>query len=219
MQNWPGHVILLNGASSAGKSSVAWHLQRLLPEPHLFAGIDSFTPMLRPDGHIGMSWDQRTNENAGGHEAPLRWVFPERDGEPVALEFGERGQRLIRGMHRALAALALAGNDVIFEHVLLYEEWLDDLLDALEGVRVYFVAVRCPIDVIEERERSRSNRVLGQARSHHETAHAGALYDVEVDTSVMTPRAAAEAIAARVTSGEPPDAFERMRALRGASAS
>jgi chloramphenicol 3-O phosphotransferase len=212
-----GHVVLLNGASSAGKSSVAWHLQRLLSEPHLFAGIDSFTPMLRPDGHIGMSFDQRTNENAGGPDAPLRWVFPARDGEPVMLEFGELGQRLVRGMHRALAALALAGNDVIFEHVLLHKEWLDDLLDALDGVEVYFVGVRCPIDVIEERERARGNRVVGQARAHHETAHAGAPYDVEVDTSVMAARAAAEVIAKRVLSGEPPDAFERMRAARRAA--
>jgi chloramphenicol 3-O phosphotransferase len=196
---------------------VAWHLQRLLAEPHLFAGIDSFTPMLRPDGHIGMSFDRRTNENAGGPDVPLRWVFPERDGEPVALEFGERGQRLVRGMHRALAALALAGNDVIFEHVLLHEEWLDDLLDALDGVEVYFVGVRCPIDVIEERERARGNRVVGQGRAHHETAHAGALYDVEVDTSVMAARAAAEVIAKRVLSGEPPDAFDRMRAARSAA--
>jgi chloramphenicol 3-O phosphotransferase len=214
----PGHVILLNGASSSGKSSVAWHLQRLLAEPHLYAGIDSFTPMLRPDGHIGMSFEQRTNDNAGGPDAPLRWVFPERDGEPVALEFRERGHRLIRGMHRALAALALVGNDVIFEHVLLYEAWRDDIIDALDGIEVYCVGVRCPIEVIEERESARGNRVVGQARAHHEAVHAGMRYDIEVDTSKLSPEAAAEAIAARVLNGGPPSAFETMRAAMGANA-
>lgn len=213
-----GRVILLNGASSSGKSTVARELQRLLPEPHLFAGIDSFTPMLRPDGHIGMSWDRRTNENSGWPGAPLRWRFPELEDGPVAIEFGEKGHRLIRGMHRSLAALALAGNDVIFEHVLLYQEWLDDLLEALNGLTVYLIAVRCPIGVIEERERGRGNRVVGQARTHHEAVHEGMIYDVEIDTAGTLAGAAAEAIAERVRSGKAPDAFERMRAARGGSA-
>ena len=107
----PGRIILLNGASSSGKSTIARELQRILPRPHLFAGIDSFTQMLRPDGHIGMDWSQRTNENAGGPEAPVRWVFPEESHGPVPIEFGEAGHRLVRGMHLSLAELARAGKD------------------------------------------------------------------------------------------------------------
>lgn len=206
----PGRVILLNGASSSGKSSVARELQRLLEPPHLFAGIDSFTPMLRPDGHIGMDYRQRTNNNAGGPEAPVRWIFPEGDGDPVRIEFGPSGHRLIYGMHRALAALALAGNDVIFEHVLLYPEWRDDLVRALEGVDTYLVGVHCPIEVIEQRERARDNRVVGQARGHCGAVHEGTTYDVEVDTSALTADAGAAAIVQRIKAG-PPQAIARMR--------
>src|SRR5437773_6262428 len=134
----PGQVIVLNGASSSGKSTVGRELQRILPRPYLFTGIDSFLPMPRPDGHVGMTWTARTNDNAGAPTAPLRWVFPAHGGDPVHIEFGESGHRLIRGMHRALAAVAFAGNDVIVEHVLLYEEWKRDLVEALRGVPVWW---------------------------------------------------------------------------------
>ena len=189
-----GRIIILNGASSSGKTSVGQQLQRLLPEPYLFAGIDSFIPMLRPDGHIGILWRQRTNENSGGDEAPVRWVFPEREGEPVRIEFNEPGHRLIRGMHRSIAALALAGNDLIFEHVLLYPEWADDLREALAGIRVTYVAVRCAEDVLDQRERERADAVIGQARGQSVLVHANVTYDVEVDTSRMSASEAAEAI-------------------------
>jgi chloramphenicol 3-O phosphotransferase len=189
-----GNVIILNGASSSGKTTVGQQLQRQLPGPYLFGGIDSFIPMLRSDGHIGIFWRQRTNENSGGDEAPVRWVFPEREGEPVRIEFNEPGHRLIRGMHRSIAALALAGNDLIFEHVLLYPEWADDLREALAGIRVTYVGVRCPADVLDEREQARADAVTGQARGHCNVVHANVTYDVEVDTSRMSASEAAQAI-------------------------
>ena len=162
--------------------------------------------MLRPDGHIGTTWTARTNDNAGAPEAPMRWVFPARAGDPVRIEFGESGHRLIRGMHRALAALALARNDVIVEHVLLYEEWKRDLIEALRGVPVRLVGVDCPIEVLEERERRRGDAVVGQARAHYEAVHTNLDYDIRIDTSEAKPRAAAETIAKVVASKQYTDA-------------
>ena len=172
--------------------------------------------MLRPDGHIGMTWTARTNDNAGVPEAPLWWAFPERGGDPVRIEFGEGGHRLIRGMHRAVAALALAGNDVILEHVLLYDEWKRDLFEALNGVPVCLVGVQCPIEVLEERERRRGDAVVGQARAHYEEVHDNLAYDVRIDTSSMEPRAAAEAIAKVLGTKEYTDAalFRRIDCLQ-----
>src|SRR5207245_2127169 len=72
VQSGPGQVIVLNGASSSGKSTVGRELQRILPRPYLFTGIDSFLPMLRPDGHVGMTWTARTNDHAGA-PAATRW--------------------------------------------------------------------------------------------------------------------------------------------------
>ena len=116
---------------------------------------------------MGMDWRKRSNENSGGDQAAIHWVFPDNLDAPIKIEFGEIGHRLIRGMHRSLAALALAGNDVIFEHVLLYPEWRVDLTEALDGIEAYLVGVQCSLDVIEERERVRGDRIVGQARGHN----------------------------------------------------
>lgn len=215
MSSVPGRIIVLNGASSSGKSSIARELQRLLPTPHLFAGFDSFTPMLRPEGHIAMDWRQRTNENAGGDEAPIRWVFPDEPGLAIGIEFGETGHRLVRGMDRALAALVHEGNSIIFEHVLLYPEWRRGLAEALDGLEVYLIDIQCGIDVIEERERVRGDTIVGQARGHYEAVHAGMPYDVEVDTSTGTPRAAAQRIAQRISTQPPRALAELLEISRG----
>src|SRR3989475_10619701 len=92
----PGQVIVLNGASSSGKSTVGRELQRILPRPYLFAGIDTFLPMLRPAGHIGMTWTSRTNDNAGAPTAPLWWLFPAHGVDPERIEVGEIGRRYVR---------------------------------------------------------------------------------------------------------------------------
>ena len=202
----PGRVIVLNGASSAGKSSVAVELQRLLDPTPIFAGIDFFLAMLPPIGHSGMKSSERTNENAGGEEAPLRWIFPEEEGRAIRIEVGAQGQRVIRGMHRAIAALAWAGNDIIFEHVTLYADWFDDLVMALERLDVTFVGVRCPLDVIEEQERKRGNRVVGQARGHFDAVHRNCRYDIEVDTAQVSPQESAQVIATYLLDDSPPAA-------------
>jgi len=159
---------------------------------------------------MAMDWRARTNENSGGAQAAVRWVFPDKPDEPVTIEFGEAGHRLVRGMHRAIAALALAGNDVIFEHVFLYPEWREDLLEALDGIEVYLVGIQCRLEVIEEREQVRGDRIVGQARGHCEAVHAGVTYDVEVDASTGPPRAAAQRFAQRIAA-QPPRAFDEMR--------
>ncbi len=213
----PGRVIILNGPSSAGKSSVGAELQRLIDPAPLFAGIDSFLAMLPPIGHVGMPASERTNENAGGEDAPLRWVFPDEPGGGIRIEVGEQGHRAIQGMHRAIAALARAGNDIIFEHVTLHPDWLDDLVEALAGIDATFVGIRCPLEVIEERERARGNRVVGQARGHFEVVHRHGSYDIEVDTSQLSVEEAAQTIASYLRDGPQPSAFDQLRqTLHGA---
>jgi chloramphenicol 3-O phosphotransferase len=43
------HVIILNGASSSGKSSIAQELQKILPTPHLHFQMDAFWDMVPPN--------------------------------------------------------------------------------------------------------------------------------------------------------------------------
>jgi chloramphenicol 3-O phosphotransferase len=191
-------VIVLNGPASSGKSSISAELVRLLEPAPLLTNIDTFLHMLPPVGHIDMEWRQRTNENAQWDRAYIRWVFPTDPSDGVRIELSDAGQRMIRGMHRAIAALADEGNSVIFEYVQLYPDWLEDLRVALDRHDAVYVGVHAPLDVIERWERRRGNRVVGQARGHYDVVHQNARYDIEIDTSQTSPLEAAKRIVARL---------------------
>jgi len=71
--------------------------------------------------------------------------------------------------------------------------------------------VRCPLSVLEQREKSRKDRTLGQARAQFELVHAHGMYDVEVDTSLLSPTQCAQKIITRVSCGLPPIAFSQLK--------
>lgn len=186
----PGKIIFLNGASSSGKTSILNELQDLLTEPFLNAGIDKFIWML-PDRYL---------------ERPL-WD----DVLGLADHAGLAGHTLFTGMHRAIAALAWSGNNVLADHVLVEESWLRDCAELFAGLPAYLIGLRCPLDVLEEREKLRKDRTLGQARRQYELVHAHGLYDLEVDTSRFDPHQCAVRIRNRITSSVPPTAFAGLR--------
>ncbi len=132
-----GRVILLNGPSSSGKSSIGRAMQSLLPDPWFFIGVDAISGM-RSTVHT----------RALDHH-----------------EVEEMLTRTRRGYHRVVAALASVGNDVIMDYPLS-EPWrLDDLLELLRGYDVTLVDVRCSVDELERREQARGDRPVGLAKS------------------------------------------------------
>ncbi len=127
---------------------------------------------------------------------------------------GSVGHQLVAGMHQAIAALALAGVNVVADHVLVEPDWLRQCIRLFSPLPAYFVGVRCPLDVLEQRERERRNRTWGQARLQVDCVHAHGIYDIEVDTSINNPEECARQVIARIRSGDPPTAFSRLKALQ-----
>jgi chloramphenicol 3-O phosphotransferase len=168
-------IILLNGTSSAGKTSIARELQKRFSEPYLHTGIDHFFRMF-PPSYLGM---------AAPADQGFLWLPPRAGSdEGVAITVGPVGQRMIAGYHRAVAALAEVGNNLIVDEVLLDPAWLRDWVAVLAPFSVLFVGVRCPLSVVEQRERERGDRTVGQARGHFNVVHSHGEYDLEVDTSL-----------------------------------
>jgi chloramphenicol 3-O phosphotransferase len=197
-----GRVIVLNGTSSAGKSTLTRALQSRLEGPWLGIGIDTVVFAL-PTTYL----------NPPGWAEVFRYVPAEPGSDaPFRIETGDLGHRLVEGMHRMVASLADAGLSVIVDHVLLEPEWLPDLASRLAGHEVLFVGVRCPLDVVVAREAGRRDRTIGQAAAQFEVVHRAAGYDLEVDTSVLSADAAAERIALAVEGGFPLTPFGGVRA-------
>jgi chloramphenicol 3-O phosphotransferase len=155
----PGRLILLNGASSSGKSTLARALQRALDEPFLHVSSDQFVA-------AGMLPDRR--EDAG----PFKWWTHLRP-------------RFFAGFHRCLPALAEAGNDLIVEHVIEFQTWRDELGRLLADLDVFLIGVHCNLDELDRREHARGDRRTGEGRSHIESdrIHSFGPYDLEVDTT------------------------------------
>ena len=185
-----GKIVILNGTSSAGKTSILRALQNLLPEPFLDAGIDKFIWML-PERYL---------------ERPL-WddILGQADCAGVA------GHTLFSGMHHAIAALSRRGNNILADHVFVHPSWVRECAVLFEGLPAYLVGIRCPLEVLVERERARRNRTLGQAALQYPLVHAHGVYDCEVDTSLQTVEECALAIKERLDSLEPPVAFASLR--------
>jgi chloramphenicol 3-O phosphotransferase len=183
----PGKIIVLNGASSAGKTSILHALQDLLDEPYLEAGIDKFIFML-PERYLERPlWDSVLG---------------------LATTAGVAGHRLFSGMHQAVAALARSGNNVLVDHVLVEPAWVQECAALFSGLPAYLVGVHCPLEVLEQREASRRSRTPGQARAQFALAHAACVYDLVVDTSQLNPQECAQKIKERLEDGKPPHAFK-----------
>ena len=187
-----GTIIILNGTSSSGKTGILNALQEILDEPYLNAGIDKFIWML-PERYLDRPlWD---------------------DVLGLAVKAGTTGHTLMSGMHRAIAALSKTGNNVLADHVLVEPQWVQECADLFCELPAYLIGIRCPLDVLEQREKSRKNRTLGQARAQFEIVHAHGIYDLEVDTSILSVSECALQIKQRIENGAPPTAFKRLGQL------
>ena len=184
----PGTVIFINGTSSSGKTSIVHALQDLLAEPYLEAGIDKFIFMM-PERYLDRPlWD---------------------DVLGLAVKAGASGHLLFSGMHRAIQTLADSGINVIADHVFVEQRWVGECVELFADMPAFLIGVQCPLEILEERERSRKNRTLGQARAQFGVIHKYCIYDLEVDTSLNTPEECAQEISERLKS--PPQAFKTLK--------
>jgi chloramphenicol 3-O-phosphotransferase/GNAT superfamily N-acetyltransferase len=196
MMSTPGTILILNGGSSSGKTCLLETLQTMLSEPYLNAGIDKFIWML-PKRYLDRPlWD---------------------DVLGLAVEAGATGQRLFSGMHRAIATLSRTGLNVIADHVLVEPAWVQECTALFVDLPAYLIAIRCPLEVLEQRERARKDRTFGQARLQFERAHAHGIYDFEVDTSQLSPDDCARMIQEYIQH-HPPQAFRRLQSNRASTA-
>ena len=208
-----GRIVLLNGSSSAGKTTLARAIQVARREPWFHLALDQFRDGM-PPAYRGLNSPEGTPGARGLNVVPV-----DLEGERVTqVRFGDVGRRMLAGMHRAIAAFAAAGNDVIVDDLFLETDTLDDYLDALEGFDVLFVGVRADLATVNARENARIGRFPGTATSHFASVHAHGVYDIEVDTGAESPKACAARISRRLDDPAPFSAFAELRAQRDRAA-
>ena len=177
-----GRIIVLNGVGSAGKTSAAKALQRMAADPFLHVSGDAFLDMIAP---------QMWGDARGIVFRPF-----EEDGLPsVEIEMGLELHRLLEGMRASVAALAKAGNNCIVDDVMLAPTDQQSYFEACRGLQLDFVAIHAPLNILEERERNRGDRLIGLSRWQFPLVHQGIEYDFELDTVINNPEEIARAVA------------------------
>lgn len=175
-------IILLNGTSSSGKSTIAKSIQKFVDQPYLHVGLDLFADTLPPSY---IMYGERSHEG---------YQFLESPGPAVTIRMGPVAKKLANALHKSIQVLLQSGFNLIIDEVLFEEEDFQDYLEILKGYRVLFVGIILPLEVAEQRERDRKDRVVGLARGLNELVHQGKTYDLIIDSSKMTPEESAKFI-------------------------
>ena len=200
----PGQVIVLNGVPRSGKSSIVAEIQATFDGLWMNLGVDRFiqcTPARYLPG-IGL--------RPGGERQDIEFLIP----------------MLYGAMYESIAAHSRLGLNVVVDvgHHDAYavpRRILWDCALRLTGLPVLLVGVRCPIEVIMERRRNSGQFTEGSADSPIPTpvllwqreVHIPGIYDLEVDTSILSPSACAEVIRQHLANGPAPSAFQRLNAM------
>ncbi|MGL4968104.1 MAG: chloramphenicol phosphotransferase CPT family protein [Inquilinus sp.] len=202
-----GWIVVLNGAPRSGKSSIVAAIQDWGDGPWMNLGVDVHArdvtpPRYRPG--IGL--------RPGGERPELEaWV-------PL----------LYAALYDSIAAHSRLGLNVVADlgHHDAYSAPLGILRDCarrLLGLPAVLVGVRCPVEEIMRRRRAgqpgrEGEYVAGSAEEPvpepvlrwQREVHLPGIYDLEVDTSVLSPADCAAAIRRRLDDPAPPSAFSRL---------
>lgn len=192
-----GIVIILNGPSAAGKSSIQNEIQKQSDALFLKVGIDTFFDALLPEPDLTSFEEKKEFKQYAPDHTLIRGIQLKKDkdgNQIVPLEVGPAGDKVISGMHYAIAAYANRGNNEVVDYILYKPEWLPDLVQALKNNKVYLIGIRAPLSILEEREKKRGTSPVGHARSHYDQVHKGFVYDFELDVSDLSPAESAKLI-------------------------
>jgi chloramphenicol 3-O phosphotransferase len=135
-------------------------------------------------------------------------------------------QVLYGAMYDSIAAHSRAGVNLVVDvgHHDCYavpRVILPSCARRLSGLPVLFVGVRCPIEVIMQRRRdtgwapgsSADAPIPPPVLLWQKEVHIPGIYDLQIDTSVLSPEACAAAIRRRLDNGPPATAFEQLAAM------
>jgi chloramphenicol 3-O phosphotransferase len=197
----PGNIIVLNGTSSSGKTTLAKALQRRLDEPYLHLGNDQFLHPHSPEGLVAFGDSSAQAEG---------WLGVFEADRLVDLKVGPVGLRWLHGMYLAIAAWSSAGNHVIADLVIHDERIWRAAVDAFYPLPAWLISVYCPLDVAEQREQTRTERrAPGGARVFYDGVYGQTVYDLRVDTALSSPEECVERIIDHFQA-HPPTAFRRL---------
>lgn len=199
----PGQIVILNGTPRSGKSSIALEIQSTFEGVWMNMGVDRFMQMT----------PQRYQPGIGlrpGGEVP--------DLEPLIVI-------LYRAMYASIAQHSRLGLNVVVDvghhdSYTIPRGIFPICAKLLENLPVLVVGVRCPLEMIMQRRCATwlastpdDDSVPAPVRLWQQAVHEPGIYDLEVDTSVLSSQECASVIREHLETGPSPSAILRLAAL------
>jgi len=193
-------VILLNGTSSAGKTSTALAIARNTQRSVLMAGADLLALAMPPSNYE--RWFARTTSIDSAGNTVIQ-----------AIPRNAIGHKLNRSTRQKLVrTFAEEGFDVIADEILKNEERMRGYTEILDGITIYFVGLYCDLTALEKREHARGNRPIGLARGQLPVVHQWhPFYDLALDTTKKSPDECAQEILTFIEHTPDPKGLNRCR--------
>ncbi|WP_256762133.1 chloramphenicol phosphotransferase CPT family protein [Cohnella sp. WQ 127256] len=180
-----GIVIFLNGTSSSGKTSISNELLQVLEEDFMYFSVD--------------------NAIAGVNDM-LMSMF----SESISIEDIKTIEReeliensVISLFHHSIKAFSMIGKNIIVDHVLIEQRWLEECIELLHNTQTFLIGVQCPLEELERRERHRGDRPIGLAKAQMDLVHRHNQYDLTVNTHTNSIAECADLIKQFITTNHP----------------
>lgn len=210
-----GQIIVINGTSGAGKTTTCATFARRAEQPYLMFGMDLLVGTLFP--------------------ARYTMFGSMKDAGYSPMAYGPMCMNALSAMHEMIAAASRTGQAMVVDHLMFVDPpVLQDAIWRMVDVPVLFVNLKPSRDVLEKRVTLRKIdiipapiqeamtaagpdilKAMGEELAaatpwFYEHAYANDIYDLELDSSAMTPEEVCARIEARLLAG-PGTAFARLR--------
>lgn len=180
-------VLVLNGVSSSGKTTLAKAMQSVWSAPLHHVQLDAFRDM-EPPGY----WSGWETMDEGRVDLMLR--------------------ALCGAMYSAVREYSVHGQGVLLDAVLDKRTVRRLLVERLVDLPVYLIGVHCNHNELTRREAERGDREIGTAAKQSGWIHRSMPYDYQVDTTDQGPLDLAAEVASWFAAHPSPTAFVRLNA-------
>ena len=176
-----GNIIILNGVSSAGKTTLAKTLQDRLSSPYFHMDVDVFCLM-----------------------APEKFNIEDYSVQHKFVSNMFHAVKLFSDMCFNLIV------PCIFLEYDENADFLKKCVTLLHSYPVLFVHVKCPVDELRRREKERGDRTIGDAEDMLSALVPKDIYDIEVDSYNFSKEECADKIIDRLNSSDKCTAFKTL---------
>jgi len=192
-------IILLNGTSSSGKTSIAKELQKIYNGVLLLYGVDMLVQTAFPEKCDFPPFDEKG----------MKVIMHKKDNQPHAeIIISQYMYPVYETAVKFYKSLSGQGYNLIVDEVLFDENRIKPYFDILAEETVYFIGIKPEKKIAVEWEKKRGDRLVGLAAGLYNRVYDSRfVYDLVIDTGKIAPNKSANKILTFIEENKKPEGF------------